>query len=141
MKLSHPFPEGHFFCIKKTLCYDCTSWTIIFFPSVSFPPLSLLLYYRHPPFAPCNGLKLNLLSNTKTGARCLIDYVPPPLSITCFTFTFTVSFTCASVSADAHPLCPLCVHISLLLPYVSLHRWCTLSAPLTCVLPCPLCLP
>ena len=138
MKLSHPFPEGHFFCIKKTLCYDCTSWTIIFFPSVSFPPLSLLLYYGHSPFAPCNGLELGLLSDTKTGTRCLADCAPPPLSITCLTLTLTVPSTRASVPADVHPLCPLYARISSLSPYVSLHRWCTLPDPLTCVTPRPL---
>ena len=92
----------------------------------SFPPL-LLLYYGHSSFAPCNGLELDLLSDTKTGTRCLMDCAPPPLSITCLTLALTVLPMCASVPADVHPLRPLCTHISLLLPYVSLHLLCTPS--------------
>ena len=101
-------------------------------------PLSLLLYYGHPPFAPCYGLELDLLSDTKTGIRCLVDCAPPPLSITCLTLALTVPSTCASVPADVHPLCPLCAHISSPLPYVSLHLMCMLPDPLTCVVPRPL---
>ena len=55
--------------------------------------------------------------------------LPLPLSITCFTFTATVPLMCASVPANTRPLCTLCACISSLLPYVSLHRWCMLSAP------------
>ena len=117
-------------------CYDCTSWTIIF-PSI---PLffSPLLYYGHPPFAPCYGLELDLLSDTKTGTRCLADCAPLPLSITCVTLTLTVLPTRASVPADVHLLCPSYARLSSLWPYVSLHHLCTLLDPPTCVTPCPL---
>ena len=48
---------------------------LFFSPSI---PLPLLLYYEHPPFAPCNGLELDLLSDTKTGTRRLVDCAPFP---------------------------------------------------------------
>ena len=102
------------------------------FPFPSFP------IYGHPPFAPCNSLELDSLSDTKARTRCLADCALPPLSITCLTLTLTVLPTCASVPADMHPSCPSYVHPSSLLPYVSLHRLCTLPNSLTCVTPCPL---
>ena len=116
--------------------YDRVSWTIIFLSIYSALPLSL--YYGHPPFAPCYSLELDLLSDTETGARCLADCAPPPLSITCLTLALTVPSTHASVPADVHPLCPSYALFSSLLPYVSSHRWCALSNPLTCVIPRPL---
>ena len=101
-------------------------------------PLSFVLYYGHPPVAPCNSLELDLPSNTKARTRCLVDCAPSPLSITCLTHALTVLPTRASVPANVHPLCPLCARISSLLPYVSLHPLCMLPDPLTCVVPCPL---
>ena len=101
-------------------------------------PSFLLLYYGHPPLAPCYGLELDLPSNTKTGTRCLADCAPPPLSITCLTLALTVPPTRASVPADVRPLCPSYARPSSLLPYVSLHYLCTLPDPLTCVTPHPL---
>ena len=118
-------------------CYDHTTWTIIFLSLYLFPPPSFLLYYRCFLLTPCNGLELDLPSD-KTGTRCLADCGPTPLSITCLILTPTVPFTRASVPANAHPSCTLCACISSLLPYVSLHHWCTLTAPPTCVLPHPL---
>ena len=100
-------------------------------PSFFFHLLSTsLLYYGHPPFAPCYSLELDLFSDTKTGTRCLADCAPPPLSITCLTLAFTVLPMRASVPADVHPLCPLCARTSSPLPYVSLHLLCTLPDPL-----------
>ena len=124
----------------KQNCYDHASWTAIFFPFYSFSPSPsfLLLYYRHPPFAPCNSLELDSLSDTKARTRCLVNCALPLLSITCLTLTPTVPPTCASVPADVHPSCPSYAHPSSLLPYVSLHHLCTLLDPLTCVTPCPL---
>ena len=95
-----------------------------------FPfPLPLFLYYGHPPFVPCYSLELDLLSDTKTGTRCLADHAPPPLSITCLTLALTVPSTRASVPADVHPLCPPCAHICSLPPYVSLHPCARYLAP------------
>ena len=62
----------------------------------------------------------------------------PPLSITHLTLTLTVPPTRASVPADVHLSCPSYARLSLLLPYVSWHRWCTLLDPPTCVTPRPL---
>ena len=69
---------------------------------------------------------------------CLVDCAPPPLSSTCFTLALTVLHMRASVPADVHPLCTVHARISSPLPYVSLHRLCTLPNPLTCVVPRPL---
>ena len=104
-----------------------------------FPPFfPLLLYYRHPPVAPCNSLELDSLSDTKARTRCLIDCALPPLSITCLTLALTVLPMCALVPADVHLSCPSYVRPSSLLPYVSWYHLCTLLDPLTCVIPCPL---
>ena len=112
--------------------------------------LGLLIFFTLPlsslhvvaaPLAACNSLELDYLLTPRLGqdaSRTVILHLP--LSITCFTFTATLPFMHASVPTDARPLCTLCACISSPLPYVSLHRWCTLSAPFTCVLPRPLCL-
>ena len=120
-------------------------------PSVMTVRLGLLFFFTLPlfplrvvaaPLAACNSLELDYPLIPRLGQDALRTvHLPLPLSITCFTFTATVPFMHASVPADARPLCTLCARISSPLPYVSLHRWCTLSAPFTCVLPCPLCLP
>ena len=75
---------------------------------------------------------------TKTGTRCLVDCAPLPLSITCLTLALTVLPTRASVPADVHLSRPSDARLSSLLPYVSLHRLCTLPDPPTCVTPRPL---
>ena len=92
----------------------------------SFP---YLLYYGHFPFAPCQRLELDLLSDTKAATRCLADCVLLPLSITRPTPTFAVLLMRASVPADVHPSCPPYARISSPLPYVSLHPLCTLPDP------------
>ena len=119
----------------QVACYDRTSWTIIFHSLLPFA--SWLL-----SFTSCNSLELDYLLISRLGQDALWT-VPLllPLSITCFTLAATVPFTHASVPADARPLCTLYTRISSLLPYVSWHHWCTLSASFTCVLPRPLCLP
>ena len=61
-----------------------------------------------------------------------------PYLLTCLTLTLTVPSTRTSVPADVHLLCPLCAHISSLLPYVSLHLPCMFPDPLTYVVPRPL---
>ena len=101
-------------------------------------PLSYLLYYGHPPFAPCHCLELDLPPDIETGTRCLADCAPFPLSITRPIPTFAVPFMCASVPADVHSSCPLHAHISSPLPYVSPHFLCTPPDPLTYVTPRPL---
>ena len=111
---------------------------LFFFHLFPLPSLSLLLYYGHPPFASCNSLELDLLSDTKARTRCLANCALSPLSITCLTLALTVLPTRASVPANMHPSCPSYAHPSSLLPYVSLHHWCTLPDPLTCVTPRPL---
>ena len=75
----------------EDLCYDCMSQTIIF----SLYPLSLPSFLVLWPsfFTPCNGLKLDLPSDIKTGIRCFVDCIPTPLSTTCLTLTSTVSVT------------------------------------------------
>ena len=93
------------------------SWTIIFFslyPPLSLPPLVLWL----PSLASCNSLELDYLPIPRLGQDAL-QIVPLllPLSMTCLTLTFTVPSAHASVPVDVHPLCPLHVHISSLLPY------------------------
>ena len=101
-------------------------------PSFSFTysplPLPFLLYYGHPPFAPCNSLELDLLSDTKARTRCLADYAPSPLSITCLTLTLTVLPTCASVPADVHPLCTLGAPFVPVPPHRCLMYHCTFCA-------------
>ena len=111
---------------------------LLFFSPYSLPFLLLLQYYGHSPFTPCNSLELDLLSDTKARTECLADCALPLLSITCLTLALTVPPTRASVPADVHPSCPSYAHPSSLLPYVSLHRLCTLPDPLTCVTPHPL---
>ena len=142
------FFKGFFDCFIN---FNFSCLVLLYFPFVMTVHLELLFFFTLPPFslcvvaapfAACNSLELNYLLTPRLGQDALQTVnIPLPLSITCFTLTATVLFIHASVPADAWPLCTLCAHISSLLPYVSLHCWCTLSAPFTCVLPCPLCLP
>jgi hypothetical protein len=108
-----------------------------FFFHLSFP-FPYLLYYGHPPFAPCYCLELDLSSDTKMRTRCLADCALLPLSITRPIPTSAIPLMRASVPADVHPSCPFYARISSPLPYVSLHPLCTLPDPLTCVIPRPL---
>ena len=105
---------------QHSQCYECTSRTIISFTLSPLSPFPLALW--PPSFTSCNGLELDYLLIPRLGQDALWT-VPLllPLSITSLTLTFTVPSTCASVPVDVHPLCPLCIHISSLLPYVPLH--------------------
>ena len=115
-------------CVDQVMCYDCALWTIIFFPSIPLSPSPLLWYYGHPPFAPCYGLELDLLSNTKTGTRCLADCAPPsPIYYMPYPHSYCNTYVCISACwcAPFVPLlCPplLIVALCIIAPFVHATR-------------------
>jgi hypothetical protein len=122
---------------KNNECYDCASWTIIFLLPTLLPPFSSYYTTDTLPLLLVIALSWICPLIPRLGQDALRTVCLPPLSITCLTLALTVLLMRASVPADVHPCVPLCVRISSPLPYGSLHLLCTLSDPLTCVVPRP----